>query len=206
MRLFCKTDRTTSIIWKRTVIAARYENTLVRCNRFCCCARVVFPMQKCSGTPCGSQDNWRCDQIKQENSDERTECAWKSSIAKRNSALVGFCSGCAILLRDRYNFSLVICNGCISCIGRISAEDLLNLSFLCRGKSAAAIVSAVMFCEVPSTSANTGVAPRMLTQLADAMKDRLGTMTSSPRPMPSTYKANSKVRECHRQQQWRALN
>jgi hypothetical protein len=47
------------------------------------------------------------------------------------------------------------------------------------------IVSDVRFWLMGSTSATTGVAPRMTTLLAEAMKVRLGTTTSSPLPMPS---------------------
>ena len=60
-----------------------------------------------------------------------------------------------------------------------------------RGLRTARIVFAVMVCESWSTSATTGIAPRIKTQLADAMKVRLGTITSSPGPMPSTCKASS---------------
>ena len=43
-----------------------------------------------------------------------------------------------------------------------------------RGLRTARIVFAVRVCESLSTSATTGIAPRIKTQLADAMKVRLG--------------------------------
>src|SRR4051812_39905067 len=41
-----------------------------------------------------------------------------------------------------------------------------------------------------STSAKTGVAPQCQTEFAVAMNDSEGTMTSSPGPTPSTYRAS----------------
>ena len=60
-----------------------------------------------------------------------------------------------------------------------------------RSLKVGAMVAALMFCETGSTSAKTGRAPRMATQLADAMKLRGVTTTSSPVPMPSACSAAS---------------
>ena len=62
---------------------------------------------------------------------------------------------------------------------------------LVRGVMRGRMVSAVMFWLTGSTSAMTGVAPRMTTQLAEAMKVRLVVMTSSPVPIPKAYSASS---------------
>ena len=55
------------------------------------------------------------------------------------------------------------------------------------------IVSAEMFCESRSTSANTGVQPRTTAQLAEAMNERGLTITSSPGPTPSAIRASSRA-------------
>ncbi len=62
---------------------------------------------------------------------------------------------------------------------------------LVRGDSTARTVSGVMFWLSGSTSAKTGRAPHMTTVLADAMKLRGVTTTSSPGPMPRTCRARS---------------
>ena len=55
-----------------------------------------------------------------------------------------------------------------------------------RGDLRAAIVSAVTNKVCSSTSAKTGFAPTIATQLAVAPNEMAGTMTSSPGPIPST--------------------
>ena len=62
---------------------------------------------------------------------------------------------------------------------------------LVRGVITLATVAGVMFCESRQTSANTGVAPAVTMALTDAKKVRGVTITSSPAPMPSTFKAKS---------------
>src|SRR3546814_19269563 len=60
-----------------------------------------------------------------------------------------------------------------------------------RGVMTAAMVSAVMFCESRSMSANTGVAPARTMHDTEARKVREVTMTSSPGPMSSAIRAAS---------------
>jgi len=62
---------------------------------------------------------------------------------------------------------------------------------LVRGVISGRMVSAVIFWLTGSTSAMTGVAPRMTMQEAEAMKVRLVVMTSSPGPIPRAYRASS---------------
>ena len=57
------------------------------------------------------------------------------------------------------------------------------------GVSAAAMVSAVTLPVAGSTSAKTGRAPTYVGALAVAMKEKDGTTTSSPGPMPATISA-----------------
>ena len=59
------------------------------------------------------------------------------------------------------------------------------------GDSTRAIVSAVMFWLLRSTSANTGVAPAVTMVEADARNVRGVVTTSSPGPMPSAFSARS---------------
>lgn len=66
-----------------------------------------------------------------------------------------------------------------------------QITALVLGVSTARMVSAVMFCELASTSANTGVAPAVTTQEAEARKVRGVTTTSSPDPTPSALSATS---------------
>ena len=61
----------------------------------------------------------------------------------------------------------------------------------CVGVSAASTISAVISAVSGSTSTRTGVAPTALTASAVAMKELVGTMTSSPGPMPSARSASS---------------
>ena len=55
------------------------------------------------------------------------------------------------------------------------------------------IVSAVAFWLCRSTSAKTDTAPRIAQQLAEAMKLRQVTITSSPGPIPNATSANSRA-------------
>ena len=55
------------------------------------------------------------------------------------------------------------------------------------------IVSREIFCELRSTSAKTGVAPRVITQFADAINVRGVTITSSPCLIFKAYNASSKA-------------
>ena len=59
------------------------------------------------------------------------------------------------------------------------------------GVKAALMVSALMFWLFKSTSANTGFAPAVTMQEAEARKVREATMTSSPAPMPMAFSATS---------------
>ena len=61
------------------------------------------------------------------------------------------------------------------------------------GVSAALMVSALMFWLFKSTSANTGFAPAVTMQDAEAKKVREVTITSSPWPMPIALRATSKA-------------
>src|SRR5215211_6161847 len=63
------------------------------------------------------------------------------------------------------------------------------ITALVLSESLAAIVSAVRFPVVTSTSANTGWAPTYATALVVAMKENDGTTTSSPGPTPATSSA-----------------
>ena len=60
-----------------------------------------------------------------------------------------------------------------------------------RGPIASATVSAVIRWVCGSTSTSFGVAPARLTASAEAMKEFVGTITSSPAPMPSARSAST---------------
>jgi len=69
---------------------------------------------------------------------------------------------------------------------------------LVRGVMAASTAARSRLPLSRSTSARTGVAPRMTAALALAMKVRGVVMTSSPRPMPSTPRPRRRPRPCWR--------
>src|SRR5215471_6509470 len=64
---------------------------------------------------------------------------------------------------------------------------------LVAGVQTARIESAVMFPESRSTSAQTGRAPKVTAQLAEAINVRLAVITSSPGTTPSARNASSRA-------------
>ena len=68
-----------------------------------------------------------------------------------------------------------------------------QMTALVRSVITARMVSAVMFWLSGSTSANTGTAPAVTIEDAEARKVRGVVMTSSPGPMPSAFSATSRA-------------
>src|SRR5262249_26364823 len=98
-------------------------------------------------------------------------CAWAQS-----SMIVSFCLWASSTIGSRSHGQPPRCTAMIAFV---------------RGDRTALIVSAVIVWLTGSTSEKTGIAPAMTAALADAMKVRGGTMTSSPEPMPQAYSASS---------------
>src|SRR5262249_54158565 len=72
-------------------------------------------------------------------------------------------------------------------------ERCTGITALVAGVITARIVSALMFWDSGSTSAQTGIAPTATMQLAEAMNVRVDVTTSSPGPMPSARNASSRA-------------